>query len=126
MKIEIIKEDKIGFSAGSPYTFKCKNIIDRYYRLFTIITRPANNCQLSVIGNADNLTFLNLKFKQDKKLLFTTIKKYTSRQILLDINVKYLDTIKEIFKEVADIVLCSEYTSTNTSKMVIIIFKWKY
>jgi hypothetical protein len=94
------------------------------YNSFDININPTNNCQLMCGSNFVNI----LKTKEDPnfvKNMFTEIFQFDNYKPLLLIDVKqnYAKNIKNMFNiEGIEIIMESNYLSSNGSKMTIIIF----
>ena len=106
---------RINFGNDVPYLVG--GCIDIYYG-------PTSNCQLSILGQAHYL--LDIKNNKEKKqTIISTISKYTSHMILIDIKTKYKKDIIKFFNDDAELMFKNDYISTNGSRMTLIQLKWK-
>jgi hypothetical protein len=91
---------------------------------FTLARQPTHNCQLFVLGGANQLKFIT-----DKEMmlrLLIGLYSATSRPLMLtDISWSSLKGVKLALKDYTDIKIESPYHSTSGSKMTLVLFKLK-
>lgn len=104
------------------FNYKLKSTSNIYNGIMKAIKYPTDNCQLSSLGSAFYIKYFNEEQIEMFKLL---CKKNLCKQILIDIKQNDLDLIKQILINKVVFIVEQEYTSTNGSKMVLCIFKWK-
>lgn len=108
------------------YIYKISFTTDKGYTRSMHLTHfPTNNCQLSSIGSFDNINFIDSKNKEDIHTLLKVIREKSCNQLMIDIYTSIVDEIMERISPYFDIVFKQDYISTNTSKMTIILLKWK-
>ena len=91
---------------------------------FTIIKHPTANCQVSCISNAQLLNKFRMTSTARIRYLMYFIKKHTTNQVLVDLNIHNVEKFKKIMSKYSSIVYETPYKSTNGSNMVMILFKF--
>jgi len=108
----------------NPYDENYKFLIKRkdgYKFMLYTIKYPTNNCQLSSIGNANDLLQIP---EGDIVEVIHAIRKGTCNMVIMDIRDSYLVKLKKFFEPFGEFRLESPYKSSNGSSMVILILKW--
>lgn len=94
---------------------------DNYSTYIEKVYSTTANCQTSSLRHAKHLIYI---LEEDEVEVFNILSS-GRKQLLIDINADNVDILEPMFLKYADIVIKQPYTNSNTSPMVLYLWKWK-
>lgn len=95
-----------------------------YSRSVMINRYPTNNCQVSSLGQACNISFISDTATKRLDCIMKVFRQNTQAQVLIDVTDRQQKGVLKRFKNYTSIVHTFKYISTNGSIMHMTLLKW--